>query len=204
MNKKFFKMFSMLVLLAGLVACGLSVNGIFRANADLEFVKKSIFGTKIIPVARGSYNATVDLDAKKVQLNLRSGGKDISVSFNAPAEDFPTDGSWVRVPAAQTGQPYDILASALKVVRVDETLHREWEPCTYQECYTRCDGGGDNRRCYRDCYTRRGERRVEYRYVFTDWDLDIRLQANSLSDLASFSGDKHIVEKDYLSRGSCR
>lgn len=204
MNKKLIKWSAMFGLFVGLVACGLSVNGIFQANANLEFVKKGVFGTKKIPVAKGTYNASVDLESKKVQLNLRADGKNISVSFNAPAEDFPTDGTWVRVPAAQTGQPYDILASALKVVRVDETLHREWESCTYENCYTYCDGAGESRRCYRDCHTHQGERRVEYRYVFTDWDLDVRLQANASSDLASFAGEKHIVDKDYLSRGSCR
>ena len=199
-NKKLIGSFA---LSATLIGCNLSVNGVLEISSTLTFVKKTIFGSKTITVDRGRQNATVEISDKKVSLQIRdSAGKNQNVDFKVPAGNIPTDGTWIRVPAAQTGQPYDVVTSVLKQVEADNEVHRDWESCTYERCTTHCRGCGDNRDCYRECRTYRGEKRVEYRLVYTDWNIKFRLHDNA--QVAKFQGERQDVTRDYLHVGPCR
>jgi hypothetical protein len=202
------KLLLSLLAVAVLAACALEVRGLFKAHTSLEFLQKGFLGrVKKVVVAPGAYNSLISLDGRNnvAKLTIYGANREkTTVSFKAPLENIPLNGSWVTVPASQTGQHYDLrLAAKRNIVKEDE-LRREWESCTYQRCHTRCTGTGENRECHQECTTYHGEQRVEYYFVHTYWDIKFKLGRSGNFSHAGYEGNRHDVAKDYTYRGSCR
>ncbi len=203
-NKK--SLGSILIGLLLVSACSLNVDGIFKANTALEFIQKSIFGSKKIPINAGTYNSTISLDDSNNTVDLiiyKSSRDKAKITFKAPIENIPLDGSWVRVEASQTGQPYDVKLAAKKSVEKENELRKEYEHCTYERCHTECSGSRENRECHDVCHTYSGERYVEYYLVHTLWNIKFKLGRSNNFGLANFNGDRHDVSRDYVYQGSC-
>jgi hypothetical protein len=211
MLKKNRRVFVVAAAFLALSACGLQVGGVFKANVNLAFIKKSFFGDKTIQVPAGTYNSSVSFDGNNntVELDLdKVQGKDQTIKFKAPVENMPLDGTWLEIPAAQTGQPYDVRVAVIKDVERETTLRTDYEHCTYRRCHTVCDwvsdgNGHSHKECRDECQTYSGRQYVEYYLVHTDWDVKFKLGKGGSFSSGSFAGKRHDTDRDYVYRGQC-
>lgn len=194
------------------VSSCLDFQGSFHANETLNLVHTTMFGNeKIVKIPAGSYFTEVGFSSEnKLKMTFKSGDSEISAKIKLPSDlDFTNSRGEIYLPANRTGQLYDIRGNVDSTDTVSR-LYRVYEACSYTdyrvECRTFCDANGNCRqRCERVAYDRPGQQYVEYHFVTTERDIDLRfVTPRSRSVVADYQGHDTQTEKVYQQQGICR
>ncbi len=189
----------------------LDFQGSFQANETLNLVHTTVFGNeKIVKIPAGSYFTEVGFSSEnKLKLTFRSGDKEISAKLKLPKDlDFSNSRGEIYLPANRTGQLYHITGN-VDTTTTRSRLYRVYEACNYTdyrvECRQVCDANGCRHICERIAYNRPGQQFVEYHFVTTERDIDLKfVTPRSNSIVGDYQGHDTQTEKVYQQQGICR
>jgi len=203
------RLITLAVLLAVSTGC-VNFKGSFTANRNLKLKHTTVFGNeKNKNVPAGTYQAEVKFSSDdKIKLTLERGGDDIEVKMKLPSNrQFPGNSGPINLPASRTGQNYDIegfIDTQVSRSRVTRTV----ETCSYtrneRRCSKVCNG---NRSCRTVCdtvpVTVYGRRDVEFRYDYTNRDLELTVLIPNGGQVGRYRGTDRESNKVYLYKGRC-
>lgn len=206
------KLTLLLTLMLGAVGC-IEFEGTFKADESLNLVHTTMFGNeKIKTLPAGTYQTSFEFSSEdKMKLTFKRPGDDLDVKIKFPSRsDFPRRNGDIFLSASETGQRYDILGHISTEYSQSRT-YRETESCTWTDyrtdCYTVCDGpyGRCRQVCRRVPYTHYGYQNVEYRYEYTDRELELELvKPQDNQSVADYAGTDRDTQKVYTYQSSCR
>jgi hypothetical protein len=155
----------------------------------------------------GNYKTVIERKKDTlIQIELKGPSKkEYEVKLSVPKDlDLPENGN-LTLPAAMTGQPFDVFVDVLKTVERSQR-YQEWQSCTYQEqerfCYVDNQG---RQRCEYRYVTRWGHQYVEYFFRETSKQIRVDLGSDQESEsLAHFYSEKRWREKIIVREDLCR
>ncbi len=173
-----------------------------------KLIKKKADNTTV--VLKGAHNTKVNATSKKITFKILDDKnktvQSFDVKMNKQAKEKAKKGV-IDIKAKDSGFIYDILGELDVDITYSDT-HEGYENCTYTEkyedCYYERDVEGNRRKvCETVTETYHGERQVEYRYVYTEKDLDFDVIKTNGEVIGEYSGKYHDTDKDYLHIGTC-
>jgi len=173
-----------------------------------KLVKKKAENTTVLTA--GLYNTKVNATNSKITVKVLNGDNDTLQSFQIKMSKKNKEDAKrgiIDIKAKDSGFNYDIIGEIDEEITYSDT-YEDYEYCTYTTYHKKChrerdEEGNKKKVCKTISKSHPGEKHVEYRYVYTDKDLQFdAIKANS-EVIGEFSGQYHDTDKDYLHRGSC-
>ena len=197
--------------LALVALSGCDIDGRLSVSQPLNLVTKE---KKTVVLQPGSYKADVEAEDNKLRLEIKVNGKEKKINFRTPnGQDLPKRNGTVFIPAATSGQSFDLSGEVNTDVAVSGRM-RGVESCTtYDRVYVCRDVYVGSDRYGRPIYRRvcdyevapvPGHMEVEYHVETTTTDVYMAfLTPGTQTALATFEGSRSQSQTIYDYKGYC-